>query len=254
MLGFAADPLIAPTGSERGSAFGYPMPMNQRTHSLAPRANPNSPIDGHVSGQTSRRTSAATAIVLIALMLAGCGAGGSAETSAMNPSPESKTITAPTSGSPSPAVSGRSVEFAVMAHGVDSDQSFRTTGANAQLRYGNGRLTGNTTIDGAPADAELLAQVNYDQGSGPFTGFWTFTFGDGSDLVLAYSGTATKTGDDTSIVGDLTVFGGTGSYASVTGGGTLRGERTVALGGDVDYRFSLTLAGLPTDRPAADEK
>ena len=236
MLGFAADPLIAPTGSERGSAFGYPMPMNQRTHSLAPRANPNSPIDGHVSGQTSRRTSAATAIVLIALMLAGCGAGGSAETSAMNPSPESKTITA------------------VMAHGVDSDQSFRTTGANAQLRDGNGRLTGNTTIDGAPADAELLAQVNYDQGSGPFTGFWTFTFGDGSDLVLAYSGTATKTGDDTSIVGDLTVFGGTGSYASVTGGGTLRGERTVALGGDVDYRFSLTLAGLPTDRPAADEK
>ena len=73
-------------------------------------------------------------------------------------------------------------------------------------------------------------------------------------LALRYEGPATKSGDDTMIVGDLSVFGGTGSYASVTGGGTLHGERTVALGGDVDYRFSLNLSGLPTERPGLGEK
>jgi len=73
-------------------------------------------------------------------------------------------------------------------------------------------------------------------------------------LALRYEGQATKSGDDTMIVGDLTVFGGTGSYAAVTGGGTLHGERTVALGGDVEYRFSLNLSDLPTDRSVAAEK
>jgi len=229
--------------------------MGQRTHSLAPCPHPKSSMAKILQRLTSSASLIATSMVLIAMVLTGCGAGGSAVKESGTPIPNPAPTTAPdASESSSPEDSERSVEFAVMAHGVDSDQSFRTTGANSQLRYGNGRLTGNTTIDGDPASAELLAQVGYNTGSGPFTGFWTFTFGDGSNLVLTYVGQATRSGDDTTITGALAVFGGTGSYASVTGGGTLRGERTVALGGDVDYRFSLNLSGLPTERPALGEK
>jgi len=195
----------------------------------------------------------ALTITMAVVLLGGCRSNSSSRTT-----PDSS-ITESTSATSSPEASDGAetahlVEFTVLAHGVDTDQNFRTTGAEVQLRYGNGRLTGNTTINGEPASAELLAQVAYDNGSGPFTGFWTFTFGDGSNLALRYEGQATKSGDDTMIVGDLSVFGGTGSYASVTGGGTLHGERTVALGGDVDYRFSLNLSGLPTERPGLGEK
>jgi hypothetical protein len=132
-----------------------------------------------------------------------------------------------------------------MAHGVDSDQTFRTTGESGQLRYGNGRLSGQTSINGEVATAELLAQVGYDNGSGPFSGYWTFTFTDESTLVLSYDGHATKQGADTAIDGDLRVFGGSGRFSAVTGSGTLRGERRADLGGDVNYQFTLDLAGLP---------
>ncbi len=215
--------------------------MGQRSHSLAPRPGPGRAI--------------VTSMVLVIALLGGCSTGHSSSTGPGPTTTDSAADTGPTTtatdpGTAVPAGDGRLIEFSVMAHGVDTDQTFRTTGPGARLRYGNGRLTGLTTIDGAPAGAELLAQVGYDDGSGPFTGFWTFTFTDGSDLVLRYAGRASRSDEDTTIIGDLTVFGGTGGYASVTGGGTVHGERTVALGGDVDYRFTLTLSGLPAEPPS----
>ena len=67
----------------------------------------------------------------------------------------------------------------------------------------------------------------------------------GPTIVLSYSGRATKQGEDTTISGELEAFGGSGRYSTVTGSGTVSGERRADLGGDVDYRFTLTLAGLP---------
>lgn len=185
------------------------------------------------------RVGAISASLALVLILAGCSAQTNDNESSSATS-ASSTPTAPTT-----PTSTRTVEFSVQAHGVETDQTFRTTGPNTELRYGNGRLTGTTTIDGREATAELLAQVGYRNGSGPFTGFWTFTFSDASNLVLSYSGETTASGSDTTIVGDLRVFGGSGAYADVTGGGTLRGERRAALGGDVAYQFSLQLGGLP---------
>ena len=253
MFGDAADTLTALTGSERGSAFGYPRPMGTRSHSLALRANPRPPITNPLSTAPVSYSIFALMILLLVVLLGGCRSNSSS-TKAPDASITESTP-APTSPQASDgAGTGRLVEFTVLARGIDTDQNFRTAGADSQLRYGNGRLTGSATINGEPANAELLAQVSYDNGSGPFTGFWTFTFGDGSDLALTYAGRATKSGDDTTIIGDLVVLGGTGSYASVTGGGTLRGERTVALGGDVEYRFSLTLSDLPTERSAPGDR
>ena len=253
MFGDAADPLTALTGSERGSAFDYPRRMGQQSHSLALRSSPRPLIVRPIPNTQVSRSILALTIVMVVALLGGCR-GSSSSATISDPSITESTPSTPPPEASDGAETGHLVEFTVMAHGVDADQSFRTAGADAQLRYGNGRLTGDTTINGEPASAELLAQVNYDDGSGPFTGFWTFTFGDGSNLALRYSGQATKSGDDTAIVGELTVLGGTGSYTSVTGGGTLHGERTVALGGDVEYRFSLNLSDLPADRPVAGEK
>ncbi len=186
------------------------------------------------------KTPASTVSVLIALIgpalmgtvLIGCSSGTPAAD-----------VSASTSSSQAPQ--STPVTFEVLAHGVDSDQTFRTTGASSQLRYGNGRLSGQTSIDGEPATAELLAQVGYENGSGPFNGYWTFTFADSSSLVLSYSGQTTKQGTDTSIAGELTVFGGSGRFSAVTGAGTVTGERRAELGADVNYRFTLNLAGLP---------
>ncbi len=184
------------------------------------------------------------AAIALVLILAGCSAQVTHNEST---SAESSSATSATSTPPAPTTpdSTRTIEFSVQATGVETDQTFRTTGPASELRYGNGRLTGSTTIDGRAATAELLAQVGYRDGSGPFAGFWTFTFSDSANLVLSYSGETTASGSDTTIIGDLRVFGGTGAYAHVTGGGTLRGERMAALGGDVAYQFTLRLGGLP---------
>jgi hypothetical protein len=52
---------------------------------------------------------------------------------------------------------------------------------------------------------------------------------------------ASADGTNASFVSDLRVVGGTGKYASVTGGGLFTGERQAALGGAVAARFHLDL-------------
>lgn len=190
-----------------------------------------------------RRIVSIAIVVTMSILIAGCSSSDTTATTSTDPVASAPGAT---------QESSEPIEFSVRAHGVDADQFFRTTGAAGERRYGNGRLTGTTTIDGRPAQAELLAQVDYVDGSGPFVGFWTFTLGDASSLVLSYAGEATRSGTDTMITGDLRVLGGTGTFATATGGGTLRGERTTQLGGDVDYHFTLHLAGLPAGETPSD--
>jgi len=146
---------------------------------------------------------------------------------------------------PAFAASPERVRFEVMAHGDPAAQAFRTVGPDAEVRYGNGTLRGTTTIAGTPYDAELLGTLHYVDGSGPFTGWWTFTAPDGDRLALAYRAEVRQRGTATRITGRLHVIGGTGALVDVTGGGTLTGVRRTDLGGDVQYSFDLRLRHLP---------
>lgn len=90
----------------------------------------------------------------------------------------------------------------------------------------------------------MLGSVNYKSGDGPFSGFITFTFADGSTLGVAMQG-ATKASADTknaSFISTLGVIGGTGRFADVSGVGTFVGSRTAALGTALAATFDLRLA------------
>jgi hypothetical protein len=100
--------------------------------------------------------------------------------------------------------------------------------------------------DGTEAvNVEMLATVNYTNGSGDFDGVITFTYADGStlgfDMVDGSTVAATDTTDAT-FHSELEVIGGTGRYVNTTGTGTFDGSRKDALGGAVEMTFALRLA------------
>lgn len=119
-------------------------------------------------------------------------------------------------------------------------------GPGAATTYGWNRLTGNATADGQPLTVEMLGSVDYTAGSGPFSGFITLTFADGSTLGMSMQGQTTAAPDsaDASFAATLGVIGGTGTYADAAGHGTFTGDRQAALGGQVDAVFDLDLAKL----------
>lgn len=135
------------------------------------------------------------------------------------------------------------IEFSFAAEPGDSVE-FRTTGATGNLTYGYGQLVGSADFLGEPIDVELVGGVAYTDGSGPFTGFWTFTFSDGNTLAFDYEGRTTRTETESIIAGTLKVLGGSGRFSSVTGRGSVVGERIAEVGGGVMYHFSLDLEGL----------
>jgi hypothetical protein len=122
-------------------------------------------------------------------------------------------------------------------------RTLHQVGASAQNSYGWNQLTGNATADGAPVGIELLGSVDYTNGTGPFSGFLTFTYPDGSTLAASMQGSASANPDgSTAFAATLGVIGGTGQYATSTGTGTFTGTRTAALGSDVSATFDLELA------------
>lgn len=140
---------------------------------------------------------------------------------------------------------GVPVAFSVVADPGGSSE-FRTTGVDDAITYGFGQLVGSTVVMGESVEAELLGSVAYLNGSGPFSGFWTLTFPDGAEIVFEYSGKTVRSDSESVIKGSLRVLGGSGRFSSVTGGGSVVGERVEAVGSAVDYTFSLNLGGLTT--------
>ena len=103
----------------------------------------------------------------------------------------------------------------------------------ATTTYGWNRLRGTTLVDGQPVNVDMLGSVEYTNGSGPFSGFVTFFFVDGSTLGVSMQGitTAATNTTDTSFAATLGVIGGSGRYISAKGSGTFTGSRQTQLGG-----------------------
>ena len=128
---------------------------------------------------------------------------------------------------------------------TSQSRTLHDSGADGDKTYGWNQLTGASSLDDQPVDVEMLASVDYIDGSGPFSGFLTFTFADGSTLGFTMQGSAEldSAADETTFVSTLTVIGGTGTYAATTGSGVFSGQRTAELGGDVAATFDLGLHG-----------
>ena len=99
---------------------------------------------------------------------------------------------------------------------------------------------GSASVSGGAVDVEMIGNVDYTNGTGPFFGFVTFTWPDGSILSTTMDGGAQPASDGaTSFAASLTVIGGTGRYANATGSGSFRGSRTGVVGSPVTSTFVL---------------
>ncbi len=104
------------------------------------------------------------------------------------------------------------------------------------------RLTATTTLNGAVVDVEMLANVDYVNGSGDFFGFMVVTAAGDSSITMRMEGKAVKAASgDTTFTSELKVLGGTGTYNNATGAGSFDGNRTAALGGAVHIDVEVTV-------------
>ncbi len=123
-------------------------------------------------------------------------------------------------------------------------------GPGGELNYGWNQLVGPSELDGQAIQVEMLGNVDYQQGSGPFFGFVTLTWPSGDVLGFRMDGQASQPpgaqgSSDSSFTAELTVIGGTGAYQGATGGrGTFTGSRSAQLGGQVVGSMTATVAGL----------
>lgn len=143
------------------------------------------------------------------------------------------------------ATAGATYTAKLRMSGDPARQQFRDIGVDGSIRYGLGRLTGETELAGRPVKMEAEYALDYVDGTGPFRGYWTITWPGGELLAFTYEGTTTATGDRSTIDGDLEVLGGTGAYAALTGDGTVRAVRSGPVGSPVDYDVELRLDGMP---------
>lgn len=116
-------------------------------------------------------------------------------------------------------------------------------GPQTEHSYGWNRLTGLTSVAGLPAEVEMLGNVDYKSGSGPFFGFITLTIADGSQLAMRMDGKAVlnETTKDTRFESPLEIIGGTGRWVKATGKGEFTGNRRGALGSEVELSVGVTI-------------
>ncbi|HEX5586533.1 MAG TPA: cupin domain-containing protein [Acidimicrobiia bacterium] len=130
---------------------------------------------------------------------------------------------------------------------TSESRALAQVGPGAASTYGTNHLLGTATVDGQTVTVDMQANVQYTNGSGPFFGFVTFTYPDGSTIAVSMQGQAAATAgsDDTTFAATLGVIGGTGTFVDATGSGTFTGTRQSALGGQVSAVFDLQLLKGP---------
>jgi uncharacterized RmlC-like cupin family protein len=120
------------------------------------------------------------------------------------------------------------------------------SGPGNTITYGWNRLLGTATRNGGLVSVDMQASVQYTSGNGPFSGFVTFTFLDGSTLGVSMQGVTKAQANtaDATFQATLGVIGGTGTYTNVKGSVIFTGTRQAQLGGQVQATFELDLEGI----------
>jgi len=154
----------------------------------------------------------------ILVALAGCGGSSSTGSKLTNPN----------------------VTFSVDVTSIAKDIKTVNNGAGT---VGSNQLTGTTTVGSSSATVEVLANVVYTNGSGPFFGLMAVTLADGSILTARMDGNAVLNSvtNVTAFDCKLSVVGGTGTYLNATGSGIFTGTRSTALGGAVHMDVQLNV-------------
>lgn len=139
-------------------------------------------------------------------------------------------------------------DLSVSVQLTSQNRYLHKVGVDEEKIYGWNQLTGTTQVGDETVQVELLGEVDYVNGSGPFAGFVTFTFPDQSTLGVRMTGGKAVAATDTTeatFSSALEVVDGTGRYLGAKGKGTFDGTRKDALGGDVFAEFALDLTTAP---------
>jgi hypothetical protein len=129
---------------------------------------------------------------------------------------------------------------------LTSQQSIlEQVGRGGEQTYGWNELTGTATTDSGDVQVQMLGNVEYVEGSGPFFGFVTLRFASMSTLGLRMQGTATVKDDgSTDLKAKLRVIGGNAAMTGAKGKGRFTGERPAELGGAIEITITVRLRGV----------
>ncbi len=118
---------------------------------------------------------------------------------------------------------------------LSSKQTVLTqVGRGGDVTYGWNLLSGSTSTPSGPTTVDLLGNVNYTNGSGPFFGFLSMHFASQSTVGFLVQGRATKQPDgSTKLKASLTVIDGSAAFTGARGAGTFTGSRAAALGSPI---------------------
>lgn len=123
--------------------------------------------------------------------------------------------------------------------------TLQQVGKSGEITYGWNHLTGTATSDSGDIQVDMLGNVQYTEGSGPFFGFVTLRFASLSDVAFRMRGRATLQSDgSTDLKAKLRVIGGNGAMIGVKGGGTFAGTRAAAVGSPIELDVTIRLRGI----------
>ena len=127
------------------------------------------------------------------------------------------------------------------------NRNLHKVGPADEVVYGWNDLQGTAEVGGQTIGVQLLGNVEYVDGGGPFGGFVTLTFPDGALLALRVVDATAIAKTDTSdarFEGLVRVIGGTGRFLEASGRGVLSGRRNDELGGVVEMKYVVRVEGV----------
>lgn len=130
---------------------------------------------------------------------------------------------------------------------LDSQQRvLEQVGRGGVKTYGWNELTGTASTDSGDVQIQLLGNVDYVNGSGPFFGFVTMKFASLSTLGLRIVDGRARVRDDgtTGLRSRLRVIGGNAAMTGATGTGTMTGGRREELGTAIELTFDVRIRGI----------
>jgi hypothetical protein len=119
-------------------------------------------------------------------------------------------------------------------------------GRGGRQTYGWNQLTGSASTPSGNVDVQILGNVQYTNGSGPFFGFLTLKFASLSTLGLRIvDGRATLQPDGTTALkSKLKVIGGNAAMTGAKGSGSFTGARRSELGGAIEITITVRVRGI----------
>jgi hypothetical protein len=182
-------------------------------------------------------------VVAGSFVVSACGQAGDAGTDA-----GTATTTSSTSDATASTIAIGPDAETVKVEMSSKDNTLYEIGPDSSQTYGQNILVGESRVLGEDAQVEILGNVNYTKGSGPFFGFLTVRWSDGSAVVFDMDGEAVRSADGaTELRSDLGFIGGAGRYVDTPAAAEFRGSRAAAVGSPIVIELTLDVADGSAD-------